>query len=148
MKKQDVIALFGAAILAVGVFLPAWQWDYEDQSVRLFDVDETNSISADGPGVNILILVAVSVLLILMGRSDYLWVTGVVAAWILFNLFAGLWMVVQNQPEAHLDVGWLFLGAGVVLMAAPLWFDQLESRFEPSEEGETDLPTSDEEAES
>jgi hypothetical protein len=154
MKKQDAIALFGAVILAVGVFLPVWRWDYEDQSTRLLDINEENNISADGPGVHILILVAVSVLLILMGRSDYLWVTGLTAAWSLYQLFISSWTVVQNDPEIHLDIGWLFLAAGVGLMVAPLWFDHLESRFKTPEEAEAEseqVPepiTSDEETES
>lgn len=123
MKKADALVLLGVTLLAIGVFLPVAK--ESGQTFAYFDFSKDNNIEGDGPGVYLLIVGAVALLMVSIGRSRDIWLPGVIAFWVVFLGFNGFWADVHNTKEAHLGIAWVFMWGGVGLMQAPLWYPAL-----------------------
>jgi hypothetical protein len=117
--------IVGTLLLVVGLFLPVSSYydSYDDTSYmsNLIDLDSENDIAADGPGVYVLIVAAVALLLIVMDREEFTWATSLLIFFPLFIIFAGGWIMAQNDTATNLEFGWLVLAGGLILMSVPLW---------------------------
>ena len=133
LDLQQVLGLLGCVVLFLGVFAPI---------VRLPIVGTLNYFqNGKGDGVIILLLAAISLVLIILRRREWLWLTGLGSLGMLVSALGNLvWAIsrVQSQIETELagnlfgglvqalfesiqiEWGWaiLILGTGLVLAAA------------------------------
>jgi uncharacterized membrane protein len=121
MFTEKGLAIIGVLLLVIGLFLPVWSYNDTGDTSNLIDTNTDNDITAEGPGVYVLIVVAVALLLIVMDRGEYTWVTSLLIFFPLFIIFAGVWIAVQNDTGTRLEFGWSVLAGGLILMSAPLW---------------------------
>jgi hypothetical protein len=136
MFTEKWLAIIGAFLLAAGMFLPVWHDSAGGPSLNLIDVNSGNGIEADGPGVYILILAAVTILLLVMERPEYTWVTTLVAFLSLFAIFSNLWGLAIND-RGSLRIGWSAILGGLILMSAPFWPEPLKTWLEMGPGGDT-----------
>ena len=125
MFTEKGLAIIGVFLLAAGMFLPIWIDGWDDTSSSLIEVESEADLSADGPGVYILILAAVTVLLLAMDRPEYAWATTLLAFMPLFLTFIGSWSLMLNDMGS-LGIGWSAILGGLMLMSAPFWPEPLK----------------------
>lgn len=121
MFTEKGLTLIGVLLVVIGLFLPAWSYNDTGETSNLIDTNPDNNVTAEGPGVYVLIVVAVALLLIIMGRGEYMWATSLLTFFPLFIVFAGIWIAIQNNTDTSLAFGWPVLAVGLILMSAPLW---------------------------
>jgi hypothetical protein len=125
MFTEKWLAIIGVFLLAVGMFLPVFHVNSDNTTINWIDVNPDNDISADGAGVYILILAAVTLLLLVMDRSEYTWATVLLAFLLLFFMFSSVWSLAINN-NGSLRIGWSVILGGLILMSAPFWPESLK----------------------
>jgi hypothetical protein len=127
--------LVGLILIAAGVFVPAWNTG--DGTLNYFD-NPYNEIPADGMGVYLLIVLAVTALVTLITRVDYIKLLSVFIFWILFTEFVGNAPVFYNDTDMTIRWGWGLFAIGEVLVCAPWWWN-LRLGWNQDEADEADL---------
>ena len=139
MMTQKMLVLIGIVLLIAGILLPLEGAPGDEYSTRLWDIDSENDIWIDGPGAYLLIILAVTVLMVLMARVEYVKLTGLLVFWIIFNMFAGSWQYLYNIKFDGVGIGWIALWVGCVLVCTPLWTGYLKRSDKGNlDEAETD----------
>ncbi len=127
MFTEKWLAIIGVFLLAVGMFLPTWRDERgKDTSLNLIDISPESETPEDGPGVYILILAAVTLLLLMIDRLEYTWVTTMLAFLSLFIIFSNFWASAFNDTGISLEFGWSVILGGLILMNAPFWPESLK----------------------
>jgi thiol:disulfide interchange protein len=81
-----------------------------------------------GQGVTILIIGLVTVLMILMGRGEYVWIPGLLTFWLVWTNLSIDWSDIHNSDRIDLGIGWFVMLVGIVLTIASPWVEGLMTK--------------------